>query len=362
MKTILATIFFSLFFIACSTKPVEEPKEAKKQLTAKNSVFDYMNGFYDDDLDLALDVFKKACEKSSKKPIFENVCINANYYENGKSFFMHNFTPKVLVSNSGDLGLVTGYYEPLLHGSKVKSEKYKYPIYKLPKDLVTIRNKDKYPQFKKFRYKAKIVNDYYVPYDTREEIEKRDDLEAIVYVDNEIDLFFLHIQGSGRVQLEDGEILNIGYAGQNGRKYFAIGKKLVEDGHISKENISLQTIKAYFEQNPHKTKEILNLNPSYIFFTQKEKTATGALGVELVEKRNIAVDRNYIPLGMPVFVETKNPITKEPINKLVIAADVGGAIKGEIRIDYFFGYGKKAENLAGVMKEKGRLFLFIPNI
>jgi len=362
MKTILTTIFFSLFLIGCASKTQEEPKEPARLFSVNDSPFDYMKGFYDDDLNLALEVFKKACEKSYRKPIFENVCINANYYESGKKFFTQNFTPKILVSNSGDLGLVTGYYEPLLHGSRTKTTKYKYPIYKTPKDLITLQNKNKYPSFKKYRYKAKEQNGFYVPYDTREQIEQRDDLEAIVYVDNEVDLFFLHIQGSGRVELENGEIVNIGYDSQNGRKYFAIGKKLVNDGHVDKKDISLQTIKAYFDENPEKTKEILNLNPSYIFFKEKAKTATGALGVELIEKRNIAVDRSYIPLGMPVFVETKNPITKEPINKLVIAADVGGAIKGEIRIDYFFGYGKDAENLAGVMKEKGRLFLFIPNI
>lgn len=357
MKHILLVIFICICFTACTFNKQESTKLPK----VINSSFDYLEGFEQDDLSLAFSTFKKACTVSSKKALFENVCKNARSYNDAKKFFTDNFTPRVLVSNKGDLGLATGYYEPLLFGSKVKTKRYKYPVYKTPKDLVSIQNKEKYKAFKKFRYKAKIIDGFYIPYDTREQIEKRDDLEAIVYVDNEVDLFFLHIQGSGRVQLENGELINIGYANQNGRKYFAIGKKLIEENYIEKENISLQSIKDFFKNNPSKKKEILNLNESYIFFKQKEKTATGALGVELVAKRNIAVDKSYIPLGMPVFVQTTNPLTKKPINKLMVAADVGGAIKGEIRIDYFFGYGKEAENLAGVMKEKVRVFMFIPN-
>lgn len=355
MKTIILSILFSLIFIGCSTK------EPIKQVESKKNAFDYMNGFYEDDLDLALEVFKKACEKSQRKAIFENVCENADNYTNGKEFFTQNFTPRVLVSNKGDKGLATGYYEPLLYGSRTKNDIYKYPVYKTPKDLVNL-NKNKYSSFKTYKYKAKEINGKYVPYDTREQIEKRDDLEPIVYVDDKIDLFFLQIQGSGRVELEDGEIINIGYSNQNGRKYFAIGRHLVDEGYISKEDISMQSIRDFLEKNPSKIDEILNLNESYVFFRESENTATGSLNVPLVAKRNIAVDRKYIPLGMPVFVETLNPKTKEPMNKLVVAADTGGAIKGEIRIDYFFGYGEEAEELAGLMKEKVRLFMLIPNI
>ena len=124
----------------------------------------------------------------------------------------------------------------------------------------------------------------------------------------------------------------------------------------------MQTIRNYLELNPHRLDEVLNSNASYVFFKEKENTATGSLNVPLIAKRNIAVDRNYIPLGMPVFIQTVNPKTKEPLNKLVVAADTGGAIKGEIRVDYFFGYGYEAEELAGIMKEKGRLFMLIPKI
>jgi len=367
LKHYLFITFLLFLFIGCTTKnevlPKVKPTEKTKQLTKiKKTPFDYLNGFYDDDLDLALDVFKKACTKSKRNEQFKDVCENSLDFTNGKEFFTKNFTPKVLVSSTGDTGLITGYYEPLLYGSRTKSDLYPYPIYKTPKDLVTIKNKKRHSNFKHLRYKAKLKKGRYYPYDTREQIEKRDDLEVLCYVEDKIDLFFLQVQGSGRVLLDNGELINVGYANQNGRKYRSIGKKLIEDGYLEKEEVSLQTIKAFLLQNPLKVDEILNYNPSYVFFTEKKQTATGSLNVPLVAKRNIAVDRRYIPLGMPVFLETSNPKTKKAINKLVIAADTGGAIKGEIRADYFLGYGDEAMELAGLMKEEGRLFMLIPNV
>lgn len=360
MKHYLFIIITLFLFTACSVKnnelaKIEIPQEMKK------TPFDYLTGFYDDNLDLALEVFKKACTKSKRKEQFKDVCENSLDFTNGKEFFTKNFTPKVLVSNTGDKGLITGYYEPLLYGSRIKTEFYKYAIYKTPKDLVTIKNKSKYPNFKNLRYKAKIKNKKYYSYDTREQIESKNNLEVICYVNDKIDLFFLQVQGSGRVLLENGDLINIGYSNHNGRKYRSIGKKLIEDGHLERKEVSLQSIKAFLQANPTKVDEVLNYNPSYIFFKEKKQTATGSLNVPLVAKRNIAVDRRYIPLGMPVFLETSNPKTNKAINKLVIAADTGGAIKGEIRADYFLGYGEEAMELAGLMKEEGRLFMLIPN-
>ena len=143
--------------------------------------------------------------------------------------------------------------------------------------------------------------------------------------------------------------------------FLAIGKKLIEMGVIEKENISLQTIRKWLIENPDQADEILNLNKSYVFFTKSAKTATGSLGTELTANRNLAVDRKNIPLGFPVFINTSNPVTQEPINKLMVAADTGGAIKGKIRADLFFGNGAKARELAGKMKQEGKLFIFLPN-
>lgn len=315
--------------------------------------------FQTDNLDEALMVFKKDC--MNPQPSLVNICNLSKDVNDSKSFFINNFQPYKLYDNTNnDIGLITGYYEPLLYGSRVKTDKYKYPIYKTPNDLVIVDLSLIYPQLQGNLLKGKLLGNKVVPYDTREEIEKRDDLEAICYVDDKIKLFFLHVQGSGRVQLDSGEIINISYDNQNGRQYSSIGKKFITEGYLRKEEVSLQTIEQWLFQNQSKMDDMLNVNESYIFFQESNQSATGSLGVELVGKRNIAVDRSVIPLGYPVFLKTNNPLTNEKINRLVIAADTGGAIKGEIRADYFCGFGEDAEKLAGAMKERGELYLLLP--
>ena len=148
---------------------------------------------------------------------------------------------------------------------------------------------------------------------------------------------------------------------QNGHKYNAIGGELVKNGYIPKDQVSLQTIAKWLRENPDKKNEIMNKNKSYIFFTKNKQSATGSLGSELIAKKNIAVDRRYVPLGFPVFLNTNHPVTKEPIDDIVIAADTGGAIKGDIRADFFWGFGDEAKEYAGVTKEPFKMYIFIPN-
>jgi membrane-bound lytic murein transglycosylase A len=349
-------------FIGCSSKIEQKPDISKANLQKFN--WSDLKGFSTDNLDLAFDVFKKDCVKSKRYENLKDVC-NLNKGKNSsEQFFTSNFTPYKLISNTNqDIGLITGYYEPLLFGSLTKTKKYKYPIYSVPKDLLTIKLSKIYPELKKYTLRGKLVDNKIVPYETREELEKtiNNNIEPICFVDDKVDLFFLQIQGSGKVQLTNGTLLNIGYAQQNGRKYYSIGKKFIELGVIEKKDISLQSIKKWLKQNPNKIDEILNLNQSYVFFRKSKKTATGSLGIELIANRNLAVDKNYIPLGFPVFINTTNPINKKDINLLMVAADTGGAIKGEIRADFFFGSGKRAEELAGNMKQAGELYILIPN-
>ena len=322
-----------------------------------------LDGFYEDNLTLALSVFKKDCQSSRIHKSLKKVCKDSMGYKNGELFFTKNFTPyRLMQKDKNDTGLLTGYYEPILNGSFVKNEIYKYPIFKTPKDLITVRLSSIYPELKKYVLRGKIVGNKLVPYETREELSKqKDKLEVLLYVDNKIDKFFLEIQGSGKVKLEDNTIINIAYAQQNGRKYYAIGRKLLQDNLISKEDISLQSIKEWCEANLDKVDELMNLNKSVIFFKKSLKNATGSLGVELVAKRNLAVDRNYVPLGFPVFINTSHPTINKPINSLMVAADVGGAIKGQIRADYFWGNGKNAEKNAGKMTENVKMTILIPN-
>ena len=366
---IIALFFISLFlFTGCSVK-VEQKKEISKANFQKADMA-LISGFKEDNLDKALSVFIKDCAASKKDPRLAPVCLEASKNKNLKNpskFFTENFTAYQLISDEGDdEGLITGYYEPLLHGSLYRTNKYKYPVYGVPKDLLTISLSSAYPALSNYRLRGKIQGKKVVPYETRAQIDKIDykkseTLKPICFVDDKIDLFFLQIQGSGKVQLQNGRIINVGYGAQNGRPYYSIGRKLIQMEAIKREDVSLQSIKKWLIENPKQRDEILNLNQSYVFFNRNKKTATGSLGTELTANRNLAVDRKNIPLGFPVFINTTNPVTEKPINQLMVAADTGGAIKGKIRADLFFGNGNKARELAGKMKQKGKLFIFIPN-
>ena len=352
----------AILFTGCSVKYEQKPSVSKGNL--QEVKWNELQDFEKDDIAKAFEVFKKGCERSSKNPLLTQMCELAQMDISPTEFFHSNFTPYQLISDDGDKhGLITGYYEPILQGSLTQTAKYKYPVFKRPSDLLIIDLSDVYPELRDYRLRGKLYGNRVIPYYSREEIDKgvNSKLEPICYVDDKIGLFFLHIQGSGKIQLEDGTILNIGYSGQNGRPYYAIGKKLIEEGHIAKEDVSLQSIRMWLENNPTRIDEILNLNESYVFFKKSEQSATGSLGVELVPFRNLAVDRKYIPLGFPVFIDTTNPLDGSSIRQLMVAADTGGAIKGEIRADFFFGSGAQAKELAGKMKQKGNLYILIPN-
>ena len=367
-KIVVLFTTFIILFTGCSSKI--EQKKFISEANFKITDWDKVKGFKIDDHEEALKVFIKDCQASKKDPKLSDVCAIAqtqSSLSNPKSFFTNNFQPYQLISDEGDKnGLITGYYEPLLQGSYYKTKRFKYPLYAVPNNLITVDLSSVYPDLSDYRLRGKIVGNKLVPFESREELEKIDyrttnTLKPICFVDNKIDLFFLQIQGSGKVKLPNNKFINVGYGGQNGHPYYAIGRKLLEMKVIEKEDISLQSIKKWLEENPSQIDEILNLNKSYVFFTKSQKSATGSLGTELTANRNIAVDRKNIPLGFPVFINTSNPITNEPINKLMIAADTGGAIKGKIRADFFFGYGELAKELAGKMKQQGKLFILIPN-
>jgi membrane-bound lytic murein transglycosylase A len=369
----LVTIVFfitTLFFTGCSMKEEIAPKEEKIVTPVKPSTenmkaigFNEIDGFFKDDLNHALEVFKKDCKKSKKNELFKDVCQKAEFESDGKKFFTLNFQPyKLLDDNFSDEGLITGYYEPLLFGSFRKTNRYKYPLYKTPKDMYIVDFTSIYPDLKTYKLRGKLVENKVIPYDSRKEIESNPskELEPIVYVDNKVDAFLLHVQGSGKVLLDTGELINIGYAEQNGRKFKGIGMYMLNKGYITKDELSAQGMKRFLDKNPSKADEVLNQNESYVFFQKSNQGATGSLGTPLTAKRNIAVDRSVIPLGMPVFLSTTNPLDKKPINQLMVAADVGGAIKGKVRADFFWGFGDSAFEYAGRMKEKGKMYILMP--
>ncbi|QJR13689.1 murein transglycosylase A [Usitatibacter palustris] len=317
--------------------------------------------------------FVRGCPSLEKFDAWKAVCAGASTLQVNAterdlvSFFELNFDPyRVLNADDSNAGMVTGYYEPLLHGSKTRSKRYKFPIYATPQDLVTIDLTSVYPDLKHRRLRGRIDGNKVVPYLARGDIDREPaPLKGaeLVWVDDAIDVFFLHIQGSGQVQLENGERLRVGYADQNGHPFRSLGRLLIQRGELSADKASMQGIKDWARRNPKKVQDYLNANPSYVFFRELPKDLVGpigSLGVPLTGERSIAVDPRVIPLGVPVFLATTFPNSPQPLNRLMVAQDTGGAIAGGVRADFYWGFGDAAGNQAGKMRQAGRMWVLYP--
>ncbi|MEA1915965.1 MAG: murein transglycosylase A [Campylobacterota bacterium] len=363
MYNILILTIFSFIFIGCSQKATIQPQKSfAPELSLQKSSFDELPNWNEQEFSQIFNAFKKSCSVKKTFNKYPKACeiattCNSSTCKDKQHFFENYFSPYII--NDNESGMLTGYYEPLLHGSRAKSSKYRYPIYKRPKDLVEVSLGSLYPELSKRKYRGRLVGNKVVPYYSRANIKEHQS-EVICYVDDEIELFFLEIQGSGRVKLDSGETIFVGYNNQNGHPYRAIGRYLINKKKISREDMSMQAIYKYLKNNPDEVRPILNYNPSVIFFSENKTPATGALGVELTPKHSVAVDRKFIPLGTLLYVDSYNKHQKVDINRVVIAQDVGGAIKGAVRADMFFGYGDDAMKSAGVMKEKLKLWMLLP--
>lgn len=263
-------------------------------------------------------------------------------------------------------GLVTGYYQPVLNGAKTASQRYAVPLYKSPADLITVSLNGLFPELKYKRVRGRLQGQTLVPYYTRAEIEQPASPLAgneLIWVENPVEAFFLQVQGSGVVQLDNGERVHIGYADQNGHPYQSIGRLLVERGEMTASEASMQAIKLWGQQHPDQLRGLLNANPSYVFFKALPAGLPGplgALGVPLTAARSVAVDPLYIPLGAPVYLSTTYPNSSQPLRQLMMAQDTGGAIKGGVRADVYWGEGESAGKLAGAMRQQGQLWVWLP--
>lgn len=359
-----------------------------KPIRLTNTDFSQLPGWQQADLQQSFQAFKKSCQTFMKQAPskkvgstvidltvndWQAVCMAANKLADQSNSTLHQFFEQwfeVVYFKSGKPvdGLFTGYYLPLLHGSWQPSKKYRYPIYALPDDLIEINLKDfglDNPSGKKLI--GRLQGRQLKPYLTRKQINQGllTKAKPILWVDDKIDRFFLEIQGSGYVDMTDGQRLMLGYAGQNGHPYTAIGKVMVDSGYLSKLNLSMQSIRAYLNKHPEKIEQILNQNDSYIFFQQlKHGEALGAQGVGLTQGYSLAVDMRYVPLGMPVWLTTSYPESEnsqeKSLQRLMIAQDTGGAIKGKVRGDVFWGGGSQAVYTAGKMKSRGQYWLLKP--
>ncbi len=314
----------------------------------------------------------QSCRALKTKPQWQPVCAGAEQVDKHDSaaqraFYEDKLTPYQVFNPDGtEQGMITGYYEPLLKGSRARSERFRYPLYAAPEDMLEIDLSDAYPELKGKRLRGRLQGKRVLPYFKRAEIDAGAGAlqgRELFWVDNAVELFFLQIQGSGRIELADGQQVKVGYAEQNGYPYVSIGKKLVEAGELKLEEASMQGIKSWGEKHPDKLTALLELNPSYVFFRELPENLSaplGALGVPLTNEYSIAVDPRAIPLGSPVFLATTQPNSETPLNRLMLAQDTGGAIKGAVRADFFWGFGETAALQAGRMKQQGRMWVLFP--
>jgi membrane-bound lytic murein transglycosylase A len=326
-------------------------------------------------LGAAWPAFRESCRAIGRKPAWTAVCTAATALPNtpsdqeARQFFERYFVPRqVVANNSNDQGLVTGYYEPLIYGSRTRSPETPWPILTKPSDMLTADSVKAYPQLRSMNMRGRLDGGRVVPYWTRAELEKRFaegklPARALLWANDRVDLFFLQVQGSGQVQLPDGNRVRVGFAEHNGHTYRSIGRWLIERGELEKHRASMEGIRQWAHRNPHRLDELLNSNPRYVFFRElptSEGGPIGALGVPLHAERSIAIDPAYVPLGAPVFLSTTWPLSDRPLNRLVMAQDTGGAIKGAVRADFFWGFGDEAGEQAGKMAQQGKMWVLWP--
>lgn len=328
---------------ACETGPkpsVSTPSgktgpSAQSELTA-------LPGWKTGRQDRALAAFLVGCPRLSAR--WRTVCAVAKRVPRGdavaaRRFFETWFEWRTV--GDGRL-LLTGYYEPVLRGSRIRSKRYNVPLYRRPADLVRGR-----------------------PYATRAEISRpplRDRLRVLLWLDDPVDAYTLHIQGSGLITLAEGGAVRVGVAATNERRYVSIGRILIRDGSLPRDGASMQAIRAWLKANPDRMQSVLNRNPRYVFFRiVRGRGPRGSLGVPLSGGRSLAVDPRHVPLGAPVWLDSNWPgRDRRPLRRLVIAQDTGGAIKGPRRGDLFVGSGNDALRVAGQMRQRSRYHVLVP--
>jgi membrane-bound lytic murein transglycosylase A len=381
-----------LLLAACGVEPEAPILPSEPALRMEAISFADLEGWQEDDPSPALGAFRRTCARLAAGPPAERMAADPAMAplagtleawrdacgraddpaspDQARSFFEDWFQPYLVTDRGQALGLFTGYYEPLLHGSRSFGGAYTVPLYRAPDDLIRVDLGLFKPDLAGQAIAGRVDGSQFVPYFARAEIDagalKGRDLE-LVWVDNPIDKFFLQIQGSGQIQLDDGARLRVGYAGQNGHQYHAIGRDLVALGAMTIEEVSLQSIRDWLVAHPEQADAIMARNDSYVFFRERPELdpddgPIGAQGVPLTAGRSLAVDPRYIPLGVPVWLETTAPWPEGegPLRRLMVAQDSGGAIKGPVRGDVFWGTGARAEAIAGRMRSQGRYVVLLP--
>ncbi len=357
-----AAVFLTASFLTGCVDRSALPVDEKLNLTPVK--FQNLPGWSHQKHAAALEPFWRSCVKLLQKPkqapfgktqfgrvgVWQGVCQTLdrrkfNEPKYAKRFFEKMFRP-YLVSNQASgksEGIFTGYFEPEIKGARFRGGKFQTPLYSMPRDFKQLPGR----------------------YFSRRQIEAgalKNRAQPIAWIADPVDAFFLHIQGSGRIRLPNQKVLRVGFAGHNGHPYTAIGRVLIKQGVMEHEKVSMQSIRAWLSANPRRAPDIMKQNARYVFFRRLTGAGPiGAQGVALTPGRSLAVDPKFISYGMPIWLDTKDPLTaNKPFQRLLIAQDTGGAIKGLVRGDIFFGHGKTAAQYAGHMNRKGEYYILLP--
>ncbi|MGM0417794.1 MAG: murein transglycosylase A [Thermodesulfobacteriota bacterium] len=390
-KILIANLFLIFFTVSCATFKTEKYPQFREVsiknypgfeddmsydgiLRAIDKSLEYYSRFKDDrEFNIGEKKIKKTIlEKGLKK--FRNFVENDPEQNELETYIKNNFKLYSPYNKKHEKPvLFTGYYEPELKGSLEKTEKYNTPLYLLPENLLYVDLQKFSDSFENRKLIARKNGNRVIPYYTNEEIAFemaiRDDAEVLVWVDSIVELFFLQIQGSGKVYLEQGGIKRVHYAGTNGHSYKSIGKYLIDQGKMSLENMSMQNLKKYLKENPDELREILSHNESYVFFEEVEGGPYGALSKELTPGRSLASDLSIYPRGGLVYVSSRKPAVSgdkdikkwKNMKRFMLIQDTGGAIKDYFRGDIFFGCGEYAETAAGHLADRGEIYILLPD-
>ena len=378
MTSRLGVVLLALLLAGCATRqPPPSTPSAPSNLRLTRASFTDLPGWGATSFEQARASFLRSCAALARRepasPLsgagyggtagdWAAVCADTS--TDSRAFFESRFTPYAIANGADSRGLFTGYYEPLLEASLTQGGPYQTPIYGLPTDLVQVNLGAFNSKYAGERISGRVENGRLLPYATRAQINMRPPQAPILlWAADPVAAFFLEIQGSGRARLPDGRMLRLAYAGGNGRPYTAIGRTLINEGQLTRETVSLQTIRAWLKAHPSEAQRVMETNESYVFFAREELSPevsgpNGTLGVPLTPKASLAIDPALNALGAPFFVVAEG---RDPVQALVIGQDTGGAIRGAMRGDIFFGFGEEAEQRAGMMNAPGQLYVLLPN-
>lgn len=387
-----ALLLALVLFLAACEGPKKEPEEEEAALEGLRLVpaeFKDLPGWEEDRLVEALPALNRSCQRLLTQPderplgpdglagtvadwrepcgdlasLAQAIPAGEDHPELRQLLEAH-FRPFAVYDGERAEGLFTGYYEAELQGSLSRKPGYEVPLYGRPADLVEVDLREFRADLPAERLVGRVQDGRLQPYPPRAVLENgflEGRGEELIWVSDPVDAFFLHVQGSGVVRLDEGGEVRVGFAGSNGRAFYAIGRALIEEGILERDKTSMQAIRDWLRANPQRAQELMHRNERYIFFRLLDGPGPiGAQGVALTAGRSLAVDPEHLPLGVPLWLETFWPASQEPLRRLMVAQDTGSAIKGVVRGDFFWGSGEAALEQAGRMRQQGRYWLLLP--